>query len=94
MAVATNENIRLQHILHPDLKQFNTFDQKDVSRIRFSSGGQYLSAIRETNIIVFSTYSLEMIRYLTIPPLTNKEGQSTIHFNFNDSRLCFMSTEG
>ena len=90
MAVALADQIRLYHILHPDLKEFNSYDHKNTKRIRFSSGGQYFVAIDGKNMRVFSTYSLEQVKVLQIPP----SPISTISFNFNDSRLVFISEDG
>lgn len=39
---------------------------------------------------IFSTYTLEKVRTLPIPPNT----LSTINFNFNDSRIVFVSADG
>lgn len=89
MAVALNDQIRLYHILHPDLKQFNQYDLKNTKQIKFSSGGQYLCVI-ESKVHIFNTYTLERVRILQIPP----NSMSTIHFNFNDSRIVFISAEG
>lgn len=90
MAVALQDQIRLYHILHPDLKQFNSHEHKNTKRIRFSQGGQYYVAIDGKRMRVFSTYSLEEVRSLQIPP----SPISTISFNYNDSRLVFISEDG
>ena len=90
MVVALADQIRLYHILHPDIKQFNSYEIKNTKRIRFSAGGQYLCAVDHKNIHIFSTYSLERVRNLQIPP----NSMNTIAFNFNDSRLVFISADG
>ena len=64
MAVALADRICLYHILHPDLKLFNSYDQKNTKRIKFSSGGQYFCAIDNKQINIMSTYSLEKERPL------------------------------
>ena len=90
MAVALTDHIRLYHILHPDLKQFNQYEYKNTKRIKFSSGGQYFCSVDHKNIHIFSTYTLERVRNLQIAPNT----LSTISFNFNDSRIVFVSADG
>ena len=90
MAVALADQIRLYHILHPDLKQFSTYEVKNTKRIRFSSGGQYFCAIDHKKVQVYSTFSLELVRDLQIPP----NSTSTISFNFNDSKIVFISADG
>lgn len=90
MAVALTDHIRLYHILHPDLKQFNQYEYKNTKCIKFSSGGQYFCSVDHKNIHIFSTYTLERVRNLQIAP----NSLSTISFNFNDSRIVFVSADG
>ena len=90
MAVALADQIRMYHILHPDLKQFSSYEVKNTKKIRFSAGGQYFCAIDHKRIYVYSTFTLQKAYELQIPPNSN----STISFNFNDSRIVFISTDG
>ena len=89
-AVALNDNIQLFHILHEEMQQFRTYELKNSKRIAFSSGGQYLCVIIHTSVHVFDTYSLTKVKNLQIPP----NSTSTMAFNFNDSRLVFISEDG
>ena len=72
------------------MQQFRTYELKNSKRIAFSSGGQYLCVIIHTSVHVFDTYSLTKVKNLQIPP----NSTSTMAFNFNDSRLVFISEDG
>ena len=63
---------------------------KKITCIRFSTGGQYFCAIDHKAVHIFSTYSLERVRNLQIPPNTI----SRISFNNDDSKLVFTSEDG
>lgn len=88
--MALDEQIRLYHLLHPEIKQFNSFELKNIKKIRFSAGGQYFCAVDHKNIYIFHTYSLKQVRNLVIPP----NQMNSISFSFDDSRIVFISADG
>jgi nitrate reductase alpha subunit len=61
MAVALNEKLILYHVLHKELRQFHSYDHKNIAMLKFSSGGQTLWAADFKNIVVYSTFSLEKL---------------------------------
>ena len=59
LAVGLQDQIKVLHLMHDDLRPFHVFDLKKTKKLKFSSGGHYLCAATDKNIFILSTYGLE-----------------------------------
>lgn len=84
------DQVKVMHLMHDDLRLFNTFDIKKTKRLKFSSGGHYLCTATDKHIQILSTYNLDTICKLDSP----SQSITALAFNHNDSILSFTSSDG
>ena len=90
MAVALTDQVRVYHLLHEEFRQFHCYEIKNVKKIRFSSGGQFLVVADHKKMFIFHTYSLEKIKDISCP----SQSISNLAFNYDDSEMTFVSSDG
>lgn len=61
IAVALDDQIRLYHVLHEELRLFHSVDMKNLKKVRFTNGGQTLCITDYKAVHIFDTYTLTRI---------------------------------
>ena len=89
MAAGFVDKVRVMHILDDELRDFRILDHKNVSKMKFSNGGQFLVIVEQRMFYIYSSYTLELLT-------KNKSASTTISsisFNTNDTGMA-MTAEG
>ena len=93
VAVATNDQIKIFHVLHRELREFHSIDSKEIKNIKkvnFTNGGQFICITDSKAIHLYDTFTLTPIGNLQISPATS----SSVSFNQSDSMMVFTTHEG
>jgi len=81
--VGFSDKLRLMNVLNDTLTPFKEFQIKNCRECKFSDGGQYFAAVHQATILVFKTFTFELVA-----TLRGHNGKvSSLWWADNDTRL-------
>lgn len=90
MAAGFIDRVRVMHILDDELRDFRVLEHKNVSRLKFSTGGQFLVVMEQKQFFIYGAYTLECLARSKCPSAL----VTSIAFNERDTAFAFVSADG